>query len=89
MNLLKVALLSDQDININIFNSRALLSFLTTRAQGARRGRQPVSQDEGRSHLRQTNANLTLWLRDGGWALSGGIIGYYCQSSPQSQFLEV
>lgn len=37
------------------------------RAQGTRRGRQPVSQEEEISHLRQTNANLTLWLWDGGW----------------------
>lgn len=65
--MLKVALLIDQDLKIIFFNSRALLSSIIMRAQGTRRGRQPVSQEEEISHLRQTNANLTLWLWDGGW----------------------
>lgn len=84
MNLFKGTPLSDQDLNTNLSNSRALPPSLTMRAQGTRRGRQPVSTEE-RSHLRRM---LTSHC-GGGWALSGWITGYYCQSSPQRQFPEV
>lgn len=84
-NVLRVILISDQDLDPNLSNSRVLLLIPHPENTRYQERKTAVSVEKEKSHQRQMPASLYGWWRGEGVTLPRGTKGCHCQSlSPKA-----
>lgn len=87
--MLRVILISDQDLDPNLSNSRVLLLIPHPENTRYQERKTAVSVEKEKSHQRQMPASLYGWWRGEGVTLPRGTKGCHCQSLSPKQFPEV